>query len=668
MRHELHTPDEDLGRGVRGGIGLDVLLALGAAVWLAAADGLLLTGISPIPRAEHFLRPFGLFDLSPAGYVLLLLLAFGAAAGVVIGLLQRFWIRTPWPWRPALSGLMVMGSVFLLLLFLRIRTLESDVLGRYEQGLAAVFGLLTLAVLSIPALAGRRADGSTVRRAGLAAGALSVVLGLGLAGGPLISGLMLPRGPRAGRPNRLPNIIVLMLDTVRADALSCIGPDSGRTPRLDAVAREGVLFRKAIAPACWTVPSHGSLFTGLYPSQHGTLWENGFLNKDFHTLAEILFARGYRTVGFSENANISGYADFGQGFNDFSELFLIPQQAVVPGLLEPILGGIFARPPTREYTSESVSHLIRWLRGNALAEDAPPFFAFLNLMAAHLPAYARPGSGAEDLPAEVVERLAPINVMPQRFYLPGSGLRPGDLDVLRRLYLGDVAYLDERLGRLFDFLSARRLLDETILVVLSDHGENLGDHGLIEHAFCLYNSLLHVPLIIRFPAKVRGGVVRRDIVSTVWLFDTILDLAGVEDSSLPSGKSGRSLMAGTPEDEVFAESENLVGMMRSVFIDEPAAEGFDYSPFDKSLRCLYSGGYKLIRSSDGRMELYNTEADWEESRDLAAAEPQRVKALAEKLALWEKTLVRLKPRPDRPLKEKRGEHIKEALKALGYVH
>ncbi|OGD26158.1 MAG: hypothetical protein A2Y56_00285 [Candidatus Aminicenantes bacterium RBG_13_63_10] len=666
MRLERHAPDEDRGPGGPGGVGLDILVSLGAAVWLAAADALALVGASKIPWAEFFLRPFGPWDLSPAGYVLLLLLAFGAALGSAVGGLQHFWVRTPWPWRPALSALVVLNFAFLLLSFVRLQSLEGEVQGRYFGGLAVAFVLLVAAALSIPAWARAKPDGSAARCAGRTAAALSLLICLGIAGGPLVSHVLLPRAPRSGGTARRPNILILMLDTVRADALSCLDPSTGRTPRLDAMASEGVLFRRAIVPAPWTVPSHASLFTGLFPSQHGVVWERPDLGRDQRTLAEILYESGYRTIAFSENPHLTRAAGFAQGFDDLHELFLDPRRAVVPGLWASVRGRAFDRPPTYEYTAESISHLIRWLRGNALREDSPPFFAFLNLMAGHLPAYPRREFNPAIPPAEVVERLAPINLMPQRFNLPAFALEPGDLDVLRMWYAGDVAYLDARLGRLFDFLRARRLLDDTILVILADHGENLGHHGLIEHAFCLYNSLLHVPLIIRFPAKVPAGTVRRDIVSTVRLFDTILDLAGVGRSVLPAGPRSRSLMEETPEDEVFAESENLVGLLREALPNEPSAAGFDYSPFDKSLTCLFSGGYKLIRASDGRVELYDTGADWEESKDLAESEPRRVKALKEKLDLWEKRLVRTQPRPVRPPKVERG--AREALKALGYIH
>jgi len=646
---------------------LDIALSVGAGLWLSAADALLMMGKSGSSASNYFLRPFGRLGLSSAAYVLLLLGVLGLGVGVVVGFLQKSWLRTPWPWRPATSLLVALGALLLILSLLRAHRLgDIESFERYFGGLAIAVVLFALLALSIPRLEAKNADRSPLRRAGSTAAAVTLAFCLAAFLGPVFNRALLPGAPRETRPTSSPNILVLMLDAVRADAFSCIDPAGGKTPHIDALAREGVLFRKAIAPAPWTVPSHGSLFTGLFPSQHGAVWEHRSLKQEFRTLAEMLYDKGYATAGFSENPNISMSTGFAQGFEDFSELFLDRQTAILPALIDETLDGTFKAPPTLEYTRESIAHLMLWLRGHALKKDSPPFFAFLNLMAGHMPDYARPEFNPSVTTRETAERVSRLSRAPHRFYLPEFEPRPGDMDVLRMFYQGDVSYLDERLGRLFDFLRGKNLLDDTVVIIVSDHGENFGDHGLIEHAFCLYNTLLHVPLIIRFPARIQAGTVRDDLVSTIHLFSTIFKLAGGPEHALPPEVDHGDLLDATPEAEIFAESENMVGMLRSVIAKEPgaAAARFNFTPFDKTIRCLYAGNDKLISSSDGRLELYDMAHDWAETRNLAEAEPARVQDLLKRLTAREKSLVRpgldfTPPKVDR--------RVKDALKSLGYV-
>lgn len=655
-------PERKAGKAFR----LDVALSVGAGLWLSAADALLVMGSSGSSASDYFLSPFGRLGLSSAAYVLLLLGVLGLAAGLAVAFLQKSWLRTPWPWRPATSLLVALGGLLLVLSLLRAHRLgDIESFERYLAGLAMAVVLFAFLALSIPRLAAKNADRSPLRRAGSIAAAATLALCLVVFLAPVVDRAFLPRAPREGRPASSPNILVLMLDAVRADAVTCIDPAGGKTPHIDALAREGVLFRKAIAPAPWTVPSHGSLFTGLFPSQHGAVWEHRSLKSEFPRLAEMLFEKGYATVGFSENPNISRSTGFAQGFEDFSELYLDPQTAILPALIDETLDTTFKVPPTQEYTRESIARLMLWLRGHALAKDSPPFFAFLNLMAGHMPNYARPEFNPSATPRETAERVGRLSRTPHRFYLPEFEPRPGDTDVMRMFYQGDVSYLDERLGGLFDFLRGKNLLDNTVVIIVSDHGENFGDHGLIEHSFCLYNTLLHVPLIIRFPPKVPAGTVRDDPVSTIHLFSTIFKLAGGRERALPPEVDHGDLLNATPEAEIFAESENMVGMLRSVMAGEPGAARFNFVPFDKTIRCLYAGDYKLISSSDGRLELYDMAHDWAETKNLAEAEPARVQDMLKKLTAREKSLVRpgldfTPPKVDR--------RVKDALKSLGYIH
>ena len=660
----MRTPDpsgeEHLGWGA------DLALSLGAAVWLTVTDALGLRSALGQSFDETFLRAYSPWGLSPAAYVLIILLGMAIVAGAGIALLQARLIRVPDRPRLIISGLLAGGALSAALGILRTETFnEFATMGRYLAILAAgaaLFALLLLA-LSRP----RRPDAGSPR-SGRMAGILGAAAVLLILAAPRLQLSVLPNHPVPAGRARLPNVLIVMLDTVRADALSCLDPVRGQSPNLDALAGEGILFRKAVSPAPWTVPSHGSLFTGLFPSQHGASWDRPALDESLRTLAEALYAKGYRTVGFSENPSVSRVMGYGQGFGEFSDMYLNLRRAMGPGLIGGVRSRLFGRPPTLEYAADTTAQFLRWLRGNTLGRSDPPFFAFLNYMAGHLPDYARPGLNKTVPPPDVAARVNRVSALGSRNYLPRYALSPSEMDVLRMFYRGDVAYLDSRLGLLFDFLRDHRLLDGTIVVVVADHGENFGDHGLIEHSFNLYNSVLHVPLIIRFPSRIGAGLVRNDTVSTVHLMDTILDLVGGgkpgADGPDP-GRESRSLLDPSPEPAVYAEVENLERMLRLQLAAEPSASGLDPSRFDRSLECVFEGDRKLIRSSDGRLELYDTVNDWAETRDLSSAEPARVEALAARLSAWRRGLA--KPRLDQPQRSP-DRALREALKSLGYVH
>lgn len=649
------------------GLGADLAISLEVSVGLALADGLAMMGAVRLSADEVFFRPYSPLFLSPAAYVLLFLLAAGLGVGLAVGFLQRHLIQAEGASRSLISALLALGGVSLILCRFRAETFnEFPTLGRYLTGLGIAAIVYVFLAISISARSRLGSFGTSSPRSGLTSAVLSTLLAAAILAGPAVQQVLLPGRPRPERSGRRPNVLILMLDTVRADALSCISPTGGRTPSLDAIAREGILFRKALSPAPWTVPSHGSLFTGLYPSQHGAVWEHPSLDRSLRTLAEVFYEKGYATTALSENPSICVFQGFNQGFDEFTDMYLNLRRAMVPGLVDGLLASSFGRPKTMEYTRDSTAQFTRWLRGHALRDDAPPFFAFLNFMAGHLPDYARPEFNESSPPREVVRRVERISERGYRFYLPSFEPQPGDMGILRMYYRGDVSYLDARLGLLFDFLRTKNLLDETIVVVVSDHGENFGEHGLIEHSFNLYNTVLHVPLLIRFPRRIPAGRVEEGSVSTLRLFDTILDLAGVERGGAGSlqGNDRRSLLGPVPDTEIYAEVENLVGMLRLQLAGEPQAASFDFSPFDKSLECLYAGGRKLIRSSNGSVELYDTVDDWAETKNLAALEPARVSLLVRKLEGWRKGLVRpridLSPRPpDRSLKD--------ALESLGYI-
>ena len=287
----------------------------------------------------------------------------------------------------------------------------------------------------------------------------------------------------AGKP---PNVLLVVLDTARADAVSrSVGPDSP-TPTFARLAQSGVTYSNARSTAPWTLPSHASLFTGLYPSRHGAHHEHLQLDQERVTLAEILSST-HETAGFTENPQITIARGFAQGFGTYDETWRARS-------------GIQQVMPT-------VSRVVEWL---GRRDSDRPFFLFVNLMSPHLPYFPPEGSEKRFLPAgtpaDQVMRLRFVNEREARLYIMGKlPLGPGDFAVLRALYQAEVAHADAQLGQIIAALEASGSLDRTLVIVVSDHGENLGEHGLMEHQLCIYETLLHVPMLLRLPGKFEIG-------------------------------------------------------------------------------------------------------------------------------------------------------------------
>ncbi len=407
----------------------------------------------------------------------------------------------------------------------------------------------------------------------------------------LLASLLAACGPGEAPPP--PNVIVLSLDTVRADRLGCYGAEGVRTPGLDALAAAADRYRTCIATAPWTLPSHASMFTGLFPFEHGT---HGFrveeyvdnahpLHPDHLTLAEGLAAAGYETAAFVANtvylANRFGLA---QGFDTYEV-----RRQDAAAMTDRALGFLDERGADR------------------------PCFLFVNYMDAHRP-YGM--ASAEELarladaehPAKLLERLCE-QVMVQ-------GAAPGELaDRVSALYDEGLGQLDEEVGRLLKGLEARGLLEDALVVVTSDHGEAFGDHGIVEHGKDVYESLVAVPLIVKWPGQTEA-VEREEVASLV-------DLPGLIARSLP-GEAGELLRRDFPR---LPGSHPVTS---EVHFARPRELQLYGARFQRERVSLREGSYKLIAGPEGD-ELYNVAVDPKELDDLTGREPDRALALRSRL-------------------------------------
>jgi arylsulfatase A-like enzyme len=342
--------------------------------------------------------------------------------------------------------------------------------------------------------------------------------------------------PREGAPN----VVLLILDTVRAQSLTLHGATRPTSPRLQALGSQGVVFDYALSTAPWTLPSHASMFTGRYPHELTADWLTP-LDDTTRTLAEELAGQGYATAGFTGNYMVSWEVGLSRGFEHYEDYRLSAAQLLLSSAslrkaaYWPRLRRALGRYDSvnRKRAPSINDDVLAWLD----TRPDRPFFAFVNYMDAH-EMYNPPAPYRASFGPDTARKNALT-----AYGLGGLGYRTGKakmtpVEVQAELdaYEESIAALDEQVGRLVDSLDARGLRDNTVIIVSSDHGEHFGEHGRFEHASSLYPQLLHVPLLMRGPSRIPAGRRVPDFVTLRDLAATILAVGpGIE--SLP----GRSL-------------------------------------------------------------------------------------------------------------------------------
>ena len=360
-------------------------------------------------------------------------------------------------------------------------------------------------------------------------------------------------------PTSAPNVLFVVLDTVRPDHLGTYGYEHDTSPRLDAFAAQGVVFEKAFSTAPWTLPSHASMFTGLHATTHGTGWENPRLadgrnriNKlavyDYHTLAEELSQRGYQTVGVADKHWLSYEIGLTQGFEQFHDYSIatLPERFLGSRLKKRI--GEKLGPPVNETYPRNedkggavvIETALEWLGGSRERDSERPFFMFMNLNEAHDPYLPPTDYWQRFLPegvtvADTLPENLPARQLDMHEYVLGNlELSPATVEKYLALYDGEIAYQDMLLGRLFDGLDQMNLADNTLVIIVADHGEEFGEfESRIGHQLSNVDNLLHVPLILRYPPALPAGQRISSLASTVDIFPTILDLIERESDSEP---------------------------------------------------------------------------------------------------------------------------------------
>ncbi len=449
------------------------------------------------------------------------------------------------------------------------------------------------------------------------------------------------RPAAVGQPHAGPNVILIVVDTLRADHLSSYGYKGATTPAFDGLASDGTRFAKAYSQASWTRPSFGTIFSSLYPSSHRAIHKADQLPDAVVTLAETMQGAGYATVGFANNINVAPLFGFQQGFDQYT--FLEPEfffgatesaaQLTIYNQLRLVRERYVSQKKWVEnyYQPADVvsQHGLDWL---ATRDPERPFFMFLHYMEPHDPYFVHPYNG------EAYARVANPN--------PDAALA----GKYRAAYDGAIRFLDDELAKLFAELKKQNLYDESLIVLTADHGEEFHEHGGWWHGTTLYDEQLAVPLLVKAPKGGPAGVVNEHVVSSLDIAPTIIATAGV---AVPKSMVGKALGLGSdaaaPRDHAFAESE---------------LEG-------NSLQAYRSGGMKVIHANAGNPrglpehQLFDVTADPGEQKDLIATQSEVANKLTADMGA-------VQGHAESIAVESTGTSIdaasEERLRALGYVH
>ncbi|MEE8301307.1 MAG: sulfatase [Candidatus Tectomicrobia bacterium] len=466
-----------------------------------------------------------------------------------------------------------------------------------------------------------------------------------------------------------PNVIILMLDTARAQNFSCYGYERPTSPNIDAIAAEGVIYEQAIAPGCWSLPSQVSLLSGMFPIKHGAHELHLQYDQSYPLLPEILREAGYRTLGISPNSWMSDEFGVTRGFDTYLKLWqywhTMPANTPQPFLARKV-NQLYSRHvfPRRNRARHVNGHALKHL-----ATTPEPFFLYAIYWDIHLPYHPRDSHATRWLPAGVTpDQARRVNRSNLRYFAGQVPMSDDDFDVLRACYDGALATVDEEVGRLVAYLRQRDLLDRTVLIITSDHGENLGEHGLMSHAYSLHDTLIHVPLIIRYPECFSPGQRVTHQVQLTDIVPTVLDAAKIEVPHVSQELQGESLLGLVPDnsEERLAYAEMLAPHPSMQTVNRRAGfpEDTPRPAYDRALRCLRTPDYKLIWASDDQHALYDLHADPHETINCFADEPKLAAEMMETLQAW-------KPPDGTPLRQSAPnfDHaLRQRLRDLGYIH
>lgn len=441
--------------------------------------------------------------------------------------------------------------------------------------------------------------------------------------------------------NKRPNILWIIWDAVRADHLSLYGYKKKTSPNLDQWAQKGRIFTDCMAVATASSSAYASMLTGTMPSEHGVNYKQRFLSGDATTITELLSAAGYETMMYSGHPGVSDDQNFHQGF----DVAYFPWR-------EPFTDDAFElvvqKVPFNDWSSEisrkiHAQHVGFWAYKAAgkFAQDAMlqwldqrdvsnPYFALMIYTEAHRPQLPSMEHRIRAMGEERAEKSKQVERIKARFWSHTFGANvysDEELEILAGMYDATIMELDDLFGELLASLKSRGALENTFVIVTADHGELHGEYHIVGHDFSMHQLLLRVPLIISGPSPVSAGIEKRP-VSQIDLPATIAQLAGIE---APPSMTRHAVSLLSPQRDRLRFAEYPEYHEKALAIMKHYAPDFDPTPWERSLRCVVDGRYKLVWGSDGRHELYDLVNDPYELKNVIDQHPDQRKRLLKEL-------------------------------------
>ena len=450
-----------------------------------------------------------------------------------------------------------------------------------------------------------------------------------------------------------PHILIISIDSLRADHLSTYGYKRETSPYLDLFASEGTVFENAFSAANWTGASLASILTGLYPTVHGYTNRRYYLDPSVPSLPVILKEHGYHTLCFSNNMYLSDKTGLSRGFSEFyyqgkrwtdsndqsheprENPFIKKIKDAVPmrtkTLLKDLRDSLNEKKALKRddgaYGTEKA--IFAWLNQYDFGK---PFFTYIHYQEPHSIYFPPRPYRKRFFSGNWLEESKYIEFDHMGFFAGRVEFTHEQVEHYQELYDGEIAYLDWRMGRLFDFLRHKKLLDDTLIIVTADHGEMMGENGYFWHAFCLYNPLIRVPFVARYPEWFDKDRRNNDLIQTVDIVPTILEGLGI-DWDYKNESQGTSFLSGSRQ-AILAETYNPEMMVDRWLNRRKDLRKEDFEPFLRDLRAYQTTQEKLVWASDGWHEFYDLEADPAESQNIYQSHDQRVSEAERKLNQW----------------------------------
>lgn len=582
----------------------------------------------------------------------------GVAIGVGLALLGTLWKRlsAPTTWSLSLLGVIcALGVVITRYIVNKTVYLEEGVPMRAMLGILVAFGVIfvvgmwlgPLFLKRTPLFALLRPRGTLAAYCSIVA--LAAVFSFAPARGSG-NGVMAPDKPAGGELADKPNIILIAVDTLRADHLGTYGHAGGITPHIDAMASDGVVFEKAFTQASWTRPSFATLFTSMLPSSHTCETKVAVLPDQVTTLAEVLQKQGYATGGLPDNINVTRAFNFQQGFDYFE--YQAPSyiagatesaaQLSMYNVMRKVRDRLVGNARRVEDYYQPAEAVLKTARTYITAnqEKKNRWFLWIHLMEPHDPYFEHPYDG------RAVGRA----------WHPHPD--PSEAEHLHQLYEGEVHHLDGQVGQFIDWLKRQELYDDTLIVLTSDHGEEFYEHHGWWHGVTLYDDVTRVPLILKLP---KGELAGERVPWQVREMDIAPTLVAYAGADQPDDWQGRNLLDVEARQALAAldapdrakpwapddtSGEWSAGTAPAGAHARPPAPDLDelervslaQENFEGNvLSSIRSGGWKYIKANEGNprglepQELYDLEQDPGEQRNLAGSNAQKVASLEQRM-------------------------------------